>query len=244
MNMEVSSLHIAEVLATDIRGGRLSAGERLPSERDLCDRFGVGRNVVRSAINNLHSMGLLDQEPGHRPRVATPTLSRVMGNVSDAARFFFSGTEGRAHLEQARLFLEVSLVRYAVAHANNAQIARMLEAIEACDANLSDRIEFRNADVRFHRVLAEIPGNPIFLALHEAFVERLMKERKIPSNFDSYIARSNEEHKEIVAALLDKDAERAEAIMTEHLARNFASHFRDALAGTTDEAESDQSSHL
>ena len=38
------------------------------------------------------------------------------------------------------------------------------------------------ADVQFHRVLAEIPGNPIFVALHEAFVERLMKGRKIPSN--------------------------------------------------------------
>lgn len=231
MNVEVASHQIAEALAADVRAGTLAPGEMFPSERDLCGRFGVGRNVVRSAISNLQAMGLVEHERGHRPRVAAPNLSSLVANVSDAARFFFSGTEGRAHLEQARLFLETSLVRHAVHHATNAHIGRMIEAIADCDASLNDSNAFRNADVRFHRVLAEIPGNPIFVALHEAFVERLMKERALPSNFDSYIRRSNEEHKQIVGALLDKDPDRAEAIMTEHLARNFASHFRDALAG-------------
>lgn len=237
MNMEATSHQIAEALAADVRQGTLAPGAMFPSERDLCDRFGVGRNVVRSAIGNLQTMGLVDQEPGHRPRVAAPTLSRVMGNMSDAARYFFAGTEGRVHLEQARLFLETSLVRHAVSHANNAHIARMLEATEECEASLSDITAFRNADVRFHRVLAEIPGNPIFVALHEAFVERLMKGRGELSDQNDHMALSNKEHKEIVVALLDRDADRAEAIMTEHLARNFASHFREALAGTKSPAQ-------
>ncbi len=237
MNVEVPSHKIVEALADDVRQGALAPGEMLPSERDLCERFGVGRNVARGAINTLQAMGLVDQEPGHRPRVAVPTLSRVMDSVSELASTFFSGTEGRAHLEQARQFLETSLVRYAVSHATNAHIARLIEAIEDCDANISNHTGFRNADVRFHRVLAEIPGNPIFVALHETFVERLMKSRTIPGNFDAYVARSNEEHKEIVAALLDKDADRAEAIMIEHLTRNFASHFRDALTGAKNAGE-------
>ncbi|WP_421723435.1 FCD domain-containing protein [Bauldia sp.] len=232
MNLQTTSHQIAEALAADVRGGVLAPGEMFPSERDLCERFGVGRNVVRGAIGNLQAMGLIEQQHGHRPRVAAPNLSSVVLGVRDAARFFLAGTEGRAHLEQARLFLETSLVRHAVHHATNAHVARMIEAIEECDVSISDSDAFRNADVRFHRVLAEIPGNPIFVALHEAFVERLMKERTLPSNFDSYIRRSNEEHKQIASAILDKDADRAEAIMTEHLARNFASHFRDALAGS------------
>ena len=33
---------------------------------------------------------------------------------------------------------------------------------------------------QFHRILAEVPGNPIFVALHEAFVEKLMKRRRLP----------------------------------------------------------------
>jgi len=224
--------HVAEALAASIRNGTLMPGQTFPSERDLCDRFGVGRNTVRSAITNLQSMGLVDQEFGCRPRVAAPTLGKFLAGVGDAARHLFSETEGRAYLEQARLFLELSLVRYAVTHATHAHIAAMIEAIKEGEAGLGERAAFCNADVRFHRVLAEIPGNPIFVALHEAFVERLMNERTVPSDFDSYIRRSHNEHKELVGAMLDKDVDRAEKIMTEHLARTFASHFRDALAGS------------
>lgn len=229
MHIETTASDIANALAADVHDGALLPGNMFPSERDLCDRFGVGRNTVRNALTNLQAMGLMDHARGKRPRVAAPTLSRAMASVSDAARFFFSGTEGRAHLEQARLFMETSMLRYAVVNATNAQIARMVAAIEECDANLDNRIAFRNADVKFHRVLAEVPGNPIFVALHEAFVERLMKGRKIPSDFEDSLRRSNEEHKQIVSAVLDKDADRAEAILTRHLARNYTSHFRQAL---------------
>lgn len=229
MNMETSATDIAKALAADVHDGALLPGDMFPSERDLCDRFGVGRNIVRNAFTNLQAMGLMDHSRGRRPRVAAPTLSRVMSGVSEAARFFFAGAEGPAHLEQARLFLETSLLRYAVGHATNVHIARMVAAIEECEANLDNRIAFRNADVKFHRVLAEVPGNPIFVALHEAFVERLMKGRKTPNDFKDHIRRSNDEHKEIVSALLDKDADRAEEVLTRHLARNYASHFRQAL---------------
>ena len=229
MHIDTTASEIAKALAADVHNGALLPGDMFPSERDLCDRFDVGRNTVRNALTNLQAMGLIDHTRGKRPRVAAPTLSRAMASVSDAARFFFSGPEGRAHLEQARQFMETSMLRYAVENATNAQIARMVSAIEECDANLDNRIAFRNADVKFHRVLAEIPGNPIFVALHEAFVERLMKGRKIPSDFEDSLRQSNEEHKEIVSAVLDKDADRAEAILTRHLARNYASHFRQAL---------------
>jgi len=229
MHVETTASDIAKALAADVHDGALLPGDMFPSERDLCDRFGVGRNTVRNAFTNLQSMGLMDHARGKRPRVAAPTLSRAMATVGDAARFFFSGTEGRAHLEQARLFMETSLLRYAVDNATNVQIARMVAAIEECDANLDNRIVFRNADVKFHRVLAEIPGNPIFVALHEAFVERLMKGRKIPREFEDAQRMSNEEHKQIVSAMLDKDGDRAVAILTRHLARNYASHFRRAL---------------
>ena len=229
MHIETTASDITRALAADVHDGALRPGDMFPSERDLCDRFGVGRNTVRNAFTSLQAMGLLDHARGRRPRVAAPTLSRAMASVGDAARFFFSGTEGRAHLEQARLFMETSLLRYAVDNATNAQIARMVAAIEDCDANLNSRIAFRNADVKFHRVLAEIPGNPIFVALHEAFVERLMKGRKIPSNFEDSMRTSNEEHKQIVSAVLDKDADRAEAVLRRHLGRNYTSHFRQAL---------------
>ena len=69
------------MLYMDLKG--LLPGDMFPSERDLCDRFGVGRNTVRNAFTNLQAMGLLDHTRGRRPRVAAPTLSRAMASVGD-----------------------------------------------------------------------------------------------------------------------------------------------------------------
>jgi GntR family transcriptional regulator, sialic acid-inducible nan operon repressor len=227
----VSASSIANALAGDVHSGALVAGQMLPSERDLCTRFGVGRNVVREATTILQGMGLADHSKGKRPRVAAPALGRVMLAASEAARFFFTDTEGRAHLEQARLFLETSMVRYAVEHATNAQIAKMISAIEECEANLGDIQGFRIADVKFHRALAEVPGNPIFVALHETFVEQLMKNTPMHDDFETHNQLSNAGHRETMQALLAKDTDGAVQALTRHLERNYESTLHRTLQG-------------
>lgn len=229
MNAVISAPEIARLLASEVHGGALRAGDMFPSERELCERFGVGRNVVREAMTIVQGMSLADHSKGKRPRVVTPSLGQVMNRVADAAGYFFTGSEGMAHMEQARLFLETSMLRYAVVHATNAQIAKMIAAIEDCDATIDDHEGFRNADVQFHRVLAEVPGNPIFVALHEAFVERMMKSRPVSVAFEERNRTSNDEHKEIVRAILDKEADRGVETLTRHLTRNYGSSFRQAL---------------
>lgn len=224
-----SASQIAKLLATDVHNRTLQPGDMFPSERDLCDRFGVGRSIIRDSMTILQGMGLADHSKGKRPRVATPSLSRVMVAVSEAAQFFFTDNEGRAHLDQARLFLETSMLRYAVANATNAQIGKMVSAIEECDANLSDVAAFRLADVKFHRALAQVPGNPIFVALHETFVEQLMKGQPVRDNFEESNTISNAGHKEIVNNLLAKDEDAAVQALTLHLTRNYESKFHQTL---------------
>ena len=155
MASEVSASEIARQLAAGVHSGEYSPGEMLPTERVLCEKFSVGRNSIREALTILHGMGLTDQSKGKRPRVIAPTLTKVMEGAGEAAQFFFSGSAGLAHLEQARLFLETSLLRYAAAHATNAQIAKMFEAIDACEAVMTNVEAFRKADACFHRPRCE-----------------------------------------------------------------------------------------
>ena len=229
MSTDITATGIAEVLAAEVHNGSFKAGDMLPSERDLCERFGVGRNTVRESMTILQGNRLVDHSKGKRPRVLAPSLSEVMAGVGDSAKFFFDSTEGRAHLEQARLFLETSLLRYAIDHVSNAQLARLVSTIDECDANLADANGFREADVKFHRILAEIPGNPIFMALHEAFVEKLMKNRPLLDDFEVRNKMSNDEHRQIVEALIDKDVDKAMATLNTHLTRNFGTYFHQAL---------------
>lgn len=231
---EDSAVMIARRLAASVHAGRFRPNEMFPSERDLCEEFGVGRNVIREATTLLHSMGLVDQVKGKRPRVVAPALSNMMRGVAEAAQMFFAGNEGLAHLEQARLFLETSMLRYAVEHATNAQVAKLVEAVETCEAHLDDNEGFRDADERFHRALAEIPGNPIFTALHDTFVKRMMTNRSPRPDIGKGNRDSNAEHRQIVSAMLDKDAETAVEVLTRHLARNYAAYFRLSLEQTSE----------
>ncbi len=230
MNGDISAAQIAKSLAADVRDRTLCPGDMYPSERELCDRFGVGRSIIRDSMTILQGMGLADHSKGKRPRVATPSLSRVMVGASEAAQFFFNGNEGKAHLDQARLFLETSMLRYAAEHATNAQIGKMVNAIEECDASLADVAAFRLADVKFHRALAEVPGNPIFVALHETFVEQLMKSQHVRDNFEEHNTISNAGHKEIVNSLLANDEDAAVQALTLHLTRNYETKFHQTLA--------------
>lgn len=221
----ISASQIAKILANDVRNGTLKVGEMFQSERELCKRFSVGRNAIRESMTILQAMSFADHSKGKRPRVASPTLARLMAGMSESAQFFFADNEGKAHLEQARLFLETSMLRYAITNATNAQIGKMISAIQECDENLGDVGAFREADVKFHRALAEVPGNPIFVALHETFVEQLMKNRDVPEDFEARNRASNSDHKAIMNALLAKDADKAVEVLTFHLIRNYGSNF-------------------
>lgn len=224
--MNLSADTITEVISTDIRREVLQPGEMLPSERELCERFGSNRSQVRNAISNLGVLGLLDLSKGKRPRVAVPDVAKLLEGAGATMSVFLNGVEGRAHMEQARLFLETSLMNYAAVHASSADVARMVDAIEKCDASMDDQSAFLDADVYFHRIMAEIPGNPIFIALHEAFVARLMRSRTTPGNVMKYLQRSNNDHREIVSSIVRKDSKQAVATLTRHLEINIAEQFR------------------
>lgn len=230
--MATEAADIAKALAEEIHSGAIRAGEMIASERDLCERFAVGRTVVREAITMLEGMKLIEQRKGFRPRVVAPTLAQAMAGAAEAARFFFRGSEGNAHLEQARFFLEMSLVRYAAQFATHAQLGKMLAAIEDCERAIGNYPLFREMDLRFHRTIAEVPGNPIFVALHDAFVDRLMRRREAPLDVVTHNRRSNEEHRAIVTALVARDEAEAVRVLTVHLSRNYATYMRQALGGS------------
>ena len=221
---------IADILAQEVHSGILEVGGMLPSERALCERFGVGRSTIREAVKHLESMRLVELRKGYRPRIVYPTLTQLLSSISDATRLFFRGTEGGAHMEQARLFLETSVVRYAAQSATAAQIGKMVAAIEKADSVIDDLPSFRDADVEFHRALAEVPGNPIFIALHDAFVGGLMRARPGPRDVVSHNRRSNDEHRGVVQAIIARDADAAVTILTRHLTRNYAVYVNHVLA--------------
>jgi GntR family transcriptional repressor for pyruvate dehydrogenase complex len=200
-----------------IRDGALAPGDQLPSERDLMKLFGVGRPAIREGLFSLQKMGLLVIGSGARARVTRPTPAAVVESLSGAARYFLAEANGIAHFQQVRAFFEVGLAREAALRATAADIRALREALEANQEAIPNLAAFEKTDVAFHYVLAEIPRNPIFVAIHEAFVEWLTEQRHIALKIPRAHHVAYRAHKGIFEAIAKHDPDAAEKAMRSHL---------------------------
>jgi GntR family transcriptional repressor for pyruvate dehydrogenase complex len=208
---------VAARLESIILAGRFGEGDQLPSERDLMDRFGVGRPAVREALLALEKMGLVALSSGERARVTRPTPEVLVGQLAGAARALLAQPDGVRHFQEARLMFEQGLARHAAEHAGEEDIARLKTALEANRAALGDLERFEKTDVAFHYELAVMPRNPIFTALHHAMVEWLTLQRTITLRNRGAAEGAFDAHRRIFEAVAAHDPDRAEREMREHL---------------------------
>lgn len=210
---------VEEELEQMIRRHEFGEGEQLPSERELMAFFNVGRPSVREALAALKRKGLVQINNGERARVSRPSADTIISELSGMAKDFLTHPGGIAHFEQLRLFFESSLVRYAAEHATDEQIALLTKALEINSQSLDDNALFIRSDVEFHRVLAEIPGNPIFMAIHVALLDWLIAAR--PSVPDRELHEHNnvsyQQHIVIVDAIRQRDPDKADRALQTHL---------------------------
>jgi len=208
---------VASRLEAAITSGEVSAGERLPSERALMERYGVGRPAIRQALLSLEKMGLVRIASGERALVTRPSPQALVGQLSGTARYLLSDSDGVRHFQAARLFFETGLARHAAEHASDEQIARLKAALDQNENDIGDAEAFNRSDVAFHYQLAVIPENPIFVALHGAMVEWLTEQRTITLQNEGADRRAFRSHRLIYEAIAARDPDRAEEEMRAHL---------------------------
>ena len=223
---------IARRLEDQILDGRLQPGDALPSERDLMERHGVGRPAVREAFLSLQKSGLIAVQNGERARVVRPSAMNLVGELGSAARYVLSQHEGVRQFQQARLLFEVGLVRYAAESASADDLARLGEALKANAASIGDMTAFARTDVDFHFVLAEIPRNPIFVALHRGLAEWLTEQRSSTLRRRGAARGALRSHREIFKAIQGRDVDAADDAMRRHLGEVEDIYWRETNAGT------------
>lgn len=200
-----------------ILNGDLSPGEKLPPERKLMEQFNVSRNVIRESIAALSRNGLLITRPRFRPVVADNDGQTAINVLDGFVQHFIDQERGFEHLFNSRVFVEAALCRHAALHARKDDIHRLKEALAENKEAVEDYIEFYRTDVSFHRILYEIPKNPIFLTLHIAYVSWLSKhwgKMKRGPELNRLIYAG---HEVILNAIVDRDPDEAEKSLHNHL---------------------------
>ena len=211
---------IVERLLSEIRSGFYPPDSKLPSERELTERFGVGRSAIREALQMLQRMGVITIAHGERARVAEPTARTVIDQIGVTAQHVLvTSPQTLEQLKQARLFFEVGMVEMAARNATAADVERLEAAIEDHAAHLYDVEKFFAKDMVFHRIIAGMSGNPIYVAVSQAMLEWLSKFYRDLVRAPGVEKLTISEHREISKAIRKRDPKRAAKAMTAHLNR-------------------------
>ena len=216
---------IAGALITGIRGHEIAVDTPLPTERELCERFGASRPTVREALAQMQMRGYAISGAGKRPRAALPALTNVLRGAGSHIREILGDAESGAHLEQMRQFIETGAVREAALRAGNIQIAMMQKALmRNFDAIGTD--DFPATDIAFHRSLVSAVGNPVILTLHDMFVSDMLSHRPGVHDRTAGDRIAYDEHHTIYQAILDSDPVKATDVMAGHLERSYRSRLK------------------
>lgn len=204
--------------------GSLKAGERLPAERVLAERFGVSRPSLREAIQKLAAKGLLVSRQGGGNYVA----AEVGSTFSDPLLHLLeSNPSAQRDLLEFRHTLEGSCAYYAALRATAPDLQRLSEAYEtlqacyAADSQIS-RAEEGAADARFHLAIAEASHNAVLLHTIRGLFE-LLKHNVVTNIGGLYLQRSEtrerlrEQHRALYEAISAGRAEDARTCSQEHI---------------------------
>lgn len=206
-----------------IETGELKAGDDMPSERELMERYGVGRPAIREAMQALAGKGLVEISQGERAKVLRITAESIIRQVDLPAKMMLSGSsDSLEHLKSARIFFERGMIREAAAKATPGHIAELRALLDKQKASLGDADAFIDADMEFHQCIAQISGNPIFAAVSGAMLGWL---KSYHTEMLIWTGRENftlAEHEEIIRTIEKGNADLAEKAMIKHLERSRA----------------------
>lgn len=207
-----------------ILSGKIKSGEKIPSERELTERFNVSRNMVREAIRGLEMTGYLEvhQGPQGGAFVKEFTHERFSNVVLD---FYMADRLSVKDLIQARLFLEPEVARLAAKNIDSQSRSILMETLEK--EFFADDLEERMRSLTaVHLVLAEICGNSFYEIIVNSLIS--ISHEILLNTFKKGdpILHGVKQHDRIVEAVLEKNPEKAANAMTDHL-KKFADAFID-----------------
>jgi GntR family transcriptional repressor for pyruvate dehydrogenase complex len=207
---KVAGMMLETILARGLR-----PGNRLPSERELGEQFGVSRTVIREAVRSLAAKGVIEVRSGSGLRVAAVDAA----NVTESMRLFLRHSSDLDYpkVHEVRTILEVEIARLAAERATDGDIALLTEVCERMEAAIDDVEAAALLDVEFHRAIARSTHNELFLVLLDAIGDALLEIRRENLTVGSG-AETVALHRRVLERIAAHDPEGARAAMKEHLA--------------------------
>jgi DNA-binding FadR family transcriptional regulator len=213
------ALDVVDSITSRLRSGAIKPGDKLPSESDFMETFGVSRGVVREALSRLAAAGLVQTHHGigtFALEVSTTGKGRL--TIASAAGF-----AEMLELLELRTSIESDAAALAAMRRSDEQLREMRLALDDFEGHLTDVGETVAPDFRFHSAISQATGNRYFVELMSQLGIAVIPRTRVSSSWliaeqrAPYLLKVNQEHEDIYAAIARRDSEAARAAMRIHL---------------------------
>ena len=197
-----------------IKSGNLKAGDRLPTEKQMCLAFGISRPPLREALKALSLMGILESRQGGRYMVTDLSPTRLVTPFN----ILLSVADHDLQVQfEARAAVELELVRLCVERANDEQRARILSLAKDGHTFYEDPVGFRLLDVEYHQAINEGANNTILATISEGLYNVAIDARRIAIATPGVIEISTHQHCRVADAIAARKSDGAVQSYREHL---------------------------
>ncbi len=214
----VSKSSISDEIVNQIMGliakGDLKSGQRLPSERELCVRFGTGRSSLREALRCLSIVGVLNARVGEGTSVAL-NGDKFLGKILEWR--LITERHDIENLMEVRVGLEGLAAASAARSGSDENISTLETLLEKMNASQEEHQRFSSLDLEFHIAVAEASGNRLLLDMISMIRGQLARGLSRVLMLPSALPLSYKEHFKIVQKIRRRDPEGAREAMSEHL---------------------------
>lgn len=213
---------VARKLQTMILDGELKAGEKIPSQRELSERFGISRASLREALLTLETVGLIRTEAGRGTFVVgtSPSSSKTM------AEWRYSQDYSLREVFETRYMLESEIAARAAGRLGREELDLLSRLTDDMERSWAGRDYLANveADLRFHEIIARGCANRMLGELYSRVRVQVTETQRqpIPITDPVRMQASVGEHRRLIAALECGDAEAARRAMADHVANTAA----------------------
>lgn len=197
-----------------IRSEGFAPGDYIATQDELMDRFKVGRNTVREAIQSLVAVGLLDVRPGRGVTLKALEATSILDANLVASLLSDGSIED---LYQFRAVLEPAMARIAAKNADQTDLSRISAALAVFEEGVESDRPLHIEDTNFHSAIAQATKNQLFVLVLDAISSLINEARQQVHRVPGEKLRAYKEHAAIATALAARDAEAAEAAMASHI---------------------------
>jgi len=205
---------IVENLINLIKQRKLQKGDKLPSERQLCEIIGISRPILREALKALQVMNIIDIRQGAGAYVKGLEPENVIEHLDIV---FHLDSSLYHDLYEARKVLESSIAGMAAMNIKDSEIEAIEENFRRAAADIADEASFLERDLELHNLIMRAAGNriiPVFMQSINQLSLLLRKQSNAQPNIRQNTMR---DHEQIINALKSRDPDKAARAMEQHI---------------------------